>query len=190
MVHRQYGEQMLLLPIRVEGTECTYSTTMMFDEEGARLPNTHTMKELGLSEDLFLRLFEVYSVIVKGLGGPRLHEEVQAIKAKIVEAAVHRSCLLFCEQAKREEDADRALEDAEELSDAPLADEEKWAPQQGDAEWEEETQAKLAALNGWTTPAEAATLDEEEEADQEQWVEAPEVDEERAGRREERTDCR
>ena len=86
MVHRQYGEQMLLLPIRVEGTECTYSTTMMF-EEGARLPNTHTMKELGLSEDLFLRLFEVYSVIVKGLGGSRLHEEVQAIKAKIVEAA-------------------------------------------------------------------------------------------------------
>ena len=87
MVHRQYGEQMLLLPIRVEGTECTYSTTMMFDEEGARLPNTYTMKELGLSEDLFLRLFEVYSVIVKGLGGSRLHEEVQAIKAKIVEAA-------------------------------------------------------------------------------------------------------
>jgi len=87
MVHRQYGEQMLLLPIRVEGTECTYSTTMMFDEEGARLPNTYTMKELGLSEDLFLRLFEVYSVIVRTGRGKHLHEEVQAIKAKIVEAA-------------------------------------------------------------------------------------------------------
>ena len=170
MVYRQFGVQMLLLPIRaveIGGKmESLYSTTMMFDEEGARLPNTYTMKELGLSEDLFLRLFEVYGVITRGEAGTRvlhLHDEVYEIKAKII-AAVGQL------QAKREEDADRALEDAEELSDAPLADEEKWVPQQGDAEWEEETQATLAKLNGWTTPTTEAAEEEEEEEEEDEDV--------------------
>jgi len=147
MVFRQYGEQMLHLPIRVEGEECTYTTAHMFDEKGARLPFTYTMAELGLPEDLFLRLFEVYRVLMRGKKPfPALREELDEIKGKIVEAAAdleeHR-------KAVRKLLEEQEQEDYEEEEVAAAADEEKWHPQQGDVEWEEETQAKLAALNGW-----------------------------------------
>ena len=150
MVFRQYGEQMLRLPIRVDGEECTYTTTHMFDEEGERLPNTYTMAELGLQEDLFLRLFEVYRVLMRGKKPfPALREELDEIKGKIVEAAAdleeHRKAVRKLLEGQEQEDYE-----GEEEAVAAAADEEKWKPQQGDVEWEEETQAKLAALNGWT----------------------------------------
>ena len=164
MVFRQYGEQMLRLPIRVDGEECTYTTTHMFDEEGERLPNTYTMAELGLSEDLFLRLFEVYRVLMRGkkdLSFPALREELEEIKGKIVEAAAdleeHRKAVRKLLEGQEQEDE----QEAEEQEEQEAPDEEKWKPQQGDVEWEEETQAKLAALNGWTKDEEDEGEDEE-----------------------------
>ena len=161
MVFRQYGEQMLRLPIRVDGEECTYTTTHMFDEEGERLPNTYTMAELGLQEDLFLRLFEVYRVLMRGKKPfPALREELDEIKGKIVEAAAdleeHRKAVRKLLEGQEQEDYE-----GEEEAVAAAADEEKWKPQQGDVEWEEETQAKLAALNGWTEDEEDEGEDEE-----------------------------
>ena len=161
MVVRQYGEQMLRLPIRVdisvEGEECTYTTAHMFDEKGERLPNTYTMAELGLQEDLFLRLFEVYRVLMRGKKSfPALREELEEIKGKIVEAAAdleeHRKAVRKLLEEQEQEDYEEEEEEEEE---------EKWKPQQGDVEWEEETQAKLAALNGWTKDEEEDGEDEE-----------------------------
>ena len=149
------------LPIRVDGEECTYTTTHMFDEEGERLPNTYTMAELGLQEDLFLRLFEVYRVLMRGKKPfPALREELDEIKGKIVEAAAdleeHRKAVRKLLEGQEQEDYE-----GEEEAVAAAADEEKWKPQQGDVEWEEETQAKLAALNGWTEDEEDEGEDEE-----------------------------
>jgi len=157
MVFRQYGEQMLRLPIRVDGEECTYTTVNMFDEKGERLPNTYTMAELGLQEDLFLRLFEVYRVLMRGKKPfPALREELEEIKGKIVEAAAdleeHRKAVRKLLEEQEQEDYEE-----EEVA----ADEEKWHPQQGDVEWEEETQAKLAALNGWDPKDEGEGEDKE-----------------------------
>jgi hypothetical protein len=148
----------------VDGEECTYTTVNMFDEKGELLPNTYTMAELGLPEDLFLRLFEVYRVLMRGnkdLSFPALREELEEIKGKIVEAAValeeHRKAV---RKLLEDEDYDGEEEAAYE---GEGEGEEKWKPQQGDVEWEEETKAKLAALNGWKSKEEEDEGEEDEE---------------------------
>ena len=119
------------------------------------------MAELGLQEDLFLRLFEVYRVLMRGkkdLSFPRMHKELEEIKGKIVEAAAdleeHRKAVKKLLEEQEQEDEHYEGEGEGE-------GEEKWRPQQGDVEWEEETQAKLAALNGWTKEEEEDGEDEE-----------------------------
>ena len=156
----QYGEMMLQMPIRVtrdaSGEEtCVYSTTLLYDEEGNRYPHTYTMRELGLPAETFFRAYEVYESLVKGAKGMELHVEFDRLRTKIVDAVEHLNeqgemrrvgalrDLVFV-QARDDE------MDYEEWSDAPLPDEERWVPQQGDVEWEEETRAALAKANGWT----------------------------------------
>ena len=158
-VVRQYGEMMLQMPIRVtrdaSGEEtCVYSTTLLYDEEGNRYPHTYTMRELGLPAETFFRAYEVYERLVTGAKGMELHVEFERLRAKIVDAVERLN-----EQGERRRvGALRDLVfiqardemDYEEWSDAPLPDEERWVPQQGDVEWEEETRAALAKANGWT----------------------------------------